>query len=75
VSYNGSPISFLPRPVEGLIMKNKETTVTTRTNKCETCGKRYKFPQTVFEPRERICFTCEVKENIKEAFESVYSSL
>lgn len=57
------------------VMESKEVEVTTRTNKCETCGKRYKFPQTVFEPRERICFTCEVKENIKDAFESVYLNL
>lgn len=31
------------------------------TNKCEDCGKNYKYPNYVFAPRDKICFTCECK--------------
>lgn len=42
------------------IMEAKRVKVNTVTNKCELCKKRYKFPGSVCEPRDRICFTCEV---------------
>ena len=41
------------------------------TNKCQKCGVRYKLPQSVFEPRDKICFTCEVNEEAKAAFKAV----
>lgn len=43
-------------------MEDKEIKVTTRTNKCQICAKRYKYPNYVFEPRDRICFTCEFRD-------------
>lgn len=35
-----------------------------RSNKCLLCGKYYKYPAYVYEPRDVICFTCENKVTI-----------
>lgn len=29
------------------------------TNKCKECGKYYRLPGAIYEPRDQICFTCE----------------
>lgn len=44
------------------------------TNKCEICGKRYKLPNSVFEPRDKICFTCENNLCIGQCFSKALSS-
>lgn len=31
------------------------------TNKCSNCFKHYKMPNFIFKPRDKICFTCELK--------------
>ena len=35
------------------------TGITKRSNKCEICKKTYKFPGTIFKPRDKICASCE----------------
>jgi hypothetical protein len=42
-----------------------------KTNKCELCGKRYKYPEYNIEGeiREKICFTCEIARGLVEATE------
>jgi len=37
-----------------------------RSNKCNLCGKYYKLPQSIFEPRDKICFSCEISEKSGE---------
>ena len=46
------------------------------TNKCELCGKRYKFPSYIKEGdiREQICFTCEIQKNMVEVIEKTLVS-
>lgn len=34
-----------------------------RSNKCESCGKHYKLPNFIYEPRDRICASCEYLSN------------
>jgi hypothetical protein len=36
------------------------------TNKCSKCGKHYRLPSFIFEPRDKICFTCETLETIEK---------
>jgi hypothetical protein len=45
-----------------------------KTNKCELCGKRYKYPRVLKSKgalRENICFTCEVAKELVESVEQV----
>lgn len=35
-----------------------------KCNKCASCGKVYKLPNYIFEPRDKVCFTCEVDGEI-----------
>ena len=30
-----------------------------KSNKCQKCGKQYKMPESIFEPRMKYCSTCE----------------
>ena len=41
------------------------------SNKCEGCGKHYKLPGSIFEPRDKICFTCELKKDLIERIKNV----
>ena len=47
-----------------------------KTNKCELCGKRYKYPEYDIKGdiRETICFTCEMAKNLVEATEGALVS-
>jgi hypothetical protein len=47
-----------------------------KTNKCELCGKRYKYPEYSLagDVRERICFTCEMAKKLVEATEEALVS-
>lgn len=42
-----------------------------KINKCEVCGKSYRFPRFVFKPRDRVCFTCEAGIEAYIAFHRV----
>ena len=45
-----------------------------KTNKCELCGKRYKYPEVLGVEdslREELCFTCEVAYGMVRAVEEV----
>jgi hypothetical protein len=35
-----------------------------KTNKCLICKKHYRLPTFIYEPRDKICFTCELKLKI-----------
>jgi len=35
-----------------------------KTNKCVICKKHYRLPTFIYEPRDKICFTCELKISI-----------
>lgn len=39
-----------------------------KCHKCESCGKTYKLPNSIFEPRDRVCFSCELKLSASQAF-------
>lgn len=46
-----------------------------RCNKCIVCGKVYKLPNYINKPRDMMCFSCELVENVKnnlmKAFEAM----
>jgi hypothetical protein len=45
------------------------------TNRCEICHKYYRYPCYIFEPRDRICATCERNLSIAYSFQKVMGTL
>jgi len=50
------------------LMTNQEWQDKTQrvTNKCQECGKHYRMPSFIYEPRDKICFTCENRKSLIE---------
>ena len=46
-----------------------------KTNRCERCSRYYRMPGFIYEPRDKICFSCESEINFKKAVDAAVEAV